>query len=575
MNPTDNQNADATAKPAGSKITFTKENALEVRMPSQDAVRYLVSVGNLLLNSALITPDMGLSDKDRKYLIESKWELQEIEDRHQQLIQANMMAKFLVGLDFQMTPIESLQEIDIVKGRVFIRYPRLLGNMESRGIKTKWVERSNERAAIECTRGEGRDPELFEFTFEDAKMAGLTSTYDNKPGMYQKRPRVMLAARVISEAYRMTGGKANTYTPEEREEIEDSESTRDQRRIESRQQQDDNPFVSNARMTQEQKEREGTATPSPVINADTVPGAKSEAESHPDPAPAAETTKAAPAEPAPSQRRRAKETTPAPAPAPAPAKADPAPETSRPEPAGDNASPASTATVIGTRLLELTDAFPKENPPNTVKKFVQFFCGLFAVTSIRDKAAECIAALPYLEGAIEHNSERLLSVPKDLGDECRASIKALEDFAKGRNMPAPCVQFMLIANAKWNGPAADMDMRDFLVDIAGLDDFKTPADLLAFFRLMSVTRKSYECKKTALKHGLTMTDYVGSLERHLQKPITESTEDAVVASIMAINHKLEGGAAAAQQADPSAAAEPAKEDESNKGADPDALSLFR
>ncbi len=36
---------------------------------------------------------------------------------------------------------------------------------------------------------------------------------------YTKRPRVMLSARVVSEAYRMTGGRSNVYTPEERQEV--------------------------------------------------------------------------------------------------------------------------------------------------------------------------------------------------------------------------------------------------------------------------------------------------------------------------------------------------------------------
>jgi len=103
-----------------------------------------------------------------------------------------------------------------VKGKIFVRYPQLIDQMIRKGFTVKWLERTNERAAIEVSRP-GVEAEVFSFSIEDAKMAGLTKS--DKDGMYEKRPRVMLSARACSEAYRMTGGRGNVYTPEERGEI--------------------------------------------------------------------------------------------------------------------------------------------------------------------------------------------------------------------------------------------------------------------------------------------------------------------------------------------------------------------
>lgn len=189
--------AQAVPDAARSVTKFTAEDAHEVRLPSPSAVNYMVSVANLLLDSTLITPDMGKTVEQ---------------------VKSNAIAKMLVGLDFEMSPMESLQEIDIVRNRVFMRYPRLMAALDKKGLKPRWVERTNEKCSLAVTRP-GREEEVYEYTIEDAKMAGLVSS----GSQYVLRPRVMLSARAISEAYRMTGGKSNVYTPEEKQEITEND----------------------------------------------------------------------------------------------------------------------------------------------------------------------------------------------------------------------------------------------------------------------------------------------------------------------------------------------------------------
>lgn len=199
MNPQDDKALIAAPQQTETKSVtkFTAEHGREVGLPSPEAVNYMMSVANLLLNSSLITGDMGTTPEK---------------------VKANALAKMLVGHELQMQPMEALQDIDIVRGKVFVRYPQLINQIILRGFKWKWVERSNERAALEVTRP-GQEPELFEFTIADAKMAGLTGG----DSQYAKRPRVMLSARVVSEAYRMTGGRSNVYAPEEKSEVLASE----------------------------------------------------------------------------------------------------------------------------------------------------------------------------------------------------------------------------------------------------------------------------------------------------------------------------------------------------------------
>ena len=199
MNPQDQHETalvPATQQTEAKAVTkFTAEHGKEVGLPSPEAINYMMSVATLLLESSLVTPDMGKTP---------------------QQIKANALAKMLIGHEMKMQPMEALQDVDIVKGKIFIRYPQLINQILMRGFNVKWVERGDAKATIRLTHKDPDiEPEEFTFTIEDAKKAGLVYA----DSQYIKRPRVMLSARVISEAYRATGGRSNVYTPEEKQEI--------------------------------------------------------------------------------------------------------------------------------------------------------------------------------------------------------------------------------------------------------------------------------------------------------------------------------------------------------------------
>jgi hypothetical protein len=222
------QQQEQTASPGQTKavtLKYSAESAREVGLPSQEAISYMMSIASMLSDSALVTKDVLPPDKDLAKLRQAGWKEDEIQAYTTKIIKANMMAKMLVGREMGMQAMESLQDINVVKGNIFVRYPQLITQIEKKGYEIDWMERSNTRAALQLTRN-GKF-ETFEYLYEDAKAAGLTAPLPSgEPSQYTKRPRVMLTARVASEAYRVTGGRANVYTVEEKPEVlGDPEST--------------------------------------------------------------------------------------------------------------------------------------------------------------------------------------------------------------------------------------------------------------------------------------------------------------------------------------------------------------
>lgn len=321
----------AQATEARAVTKFTAAHGMEVGLPSPEAVNYMMSVAKLLLESSLITKDMGNTIEQ---------------------IRANALAKMLVGHELKMQPMEALQDIDIVKGKVFVRYPQLINQLILRGFKWKWVERSNVRAAMEVVRPGMDEPELFEYTIEDAKMAGLVYA----DSQYVKRPRVMLSARVVSEAYRSTGGRSNVYAPEERAEV--LAEIKEQRRSDP--EPEENPFAPKL-IPQVEKSPQGVA-------------ATSEAQAK---------------EPTKSSNHTTTDATAGGNQTTAPAQ----PETATGEPAisatGPAAPPASKITQMpkpkmDARVPDLLTKVEALLPPKQKKKIVeQYFQGYFNVTDVK------------------------------------------------------------------------------------------------------------------------------------------------------------------------------------------------
>lgn len=225
MSPTDTAiqpTAETTVPETAKAITKFKEaHAHEVGLPSPQAVNYMFSVANMLYSSALVGKDMGLS-KDQVARLQSFGITGErLEARDKAAVIANGMAKMLVGRELGIEPMAAWLDIDLVKTKIFVRYPQLHRLIEEKGYTIEEMERSEIMASIKLTH-QKKPTRIFEFSFEDAKRAGLTKRggYNNdSPSQYDLRPRVMLWARVISEAYRATGGKGSVYTIEEKREI--------------------------------------------------------------------------------------------------------------------------------------------------------------------------------------------------------------------------------------------------------------------------------------------------------------------------------------------------------------------
>lgn len=217
MNPA----GDAVAEVGKALTKFTAEHAHEVGLPSPEAINFMFKLAGMLSCSALVGKDMGLSKDQIARLREFGVNGEELENRDQTAIIANGMGKMLIGRELGIEPMAAWLDIDIVKSKIFIRYPQLHRLIEEKGWEIEELERSHTRAAIKLTHAT-KKPRTFEFTIEDAKMAGLMKRggYNNdSPSQYELRPRVMLWSRVISEAYRATGGKGSVYTPEEKQEI--------------------------------------------------------------------------------------------------------------------------------------------------------------------------------------------------------------------------------------------------------------------------------------------------------------------------------------------------------------------
>lgn len=109
------------------------------------------------------------------------------------------------------------RDYHIIKGKPTLKADAMLARFHEAGGKVRWKELSDSRCCAEFEHPSSGTFEL-EWTFEQAKKAGLTGN-----PTWQKFPRAMLRARVISEGIRTAFPAVicGTYTPEEVEDMED------------------------------------------------------------------------------------------------------------------------------------------------------------------------------------------------------------------------------------------------------------------------------------------------------------------------------------------------------------------
>jgi hypothetical protein len=115
-------------------------------------------------------------------------------------------------------PLELAKTYHIVEGKLSMRADAMLGRFLTTGGKVKWLERTNDKVSANFSHGDN-DNVLIEASLEDMKKNGVAM---DKTGKYlkanwQKFPRQMLTARVISEGVRLLAPQliAGVYTPEE------------------------------------------------------------------------------------------------------------------------------------------------------------------------------------------------------------------------------------------------------------------------------------------------------------------------------------------------------------------------
>lgn len=93
-----------------------------------------------------------------------------------------------------MHPIQAMREYHIIEGRPSKRSMAILARFKMAGGKVQWHERSAQAAEATFTAADGDSAKVRWTVKEDAFNAGLTSKQN-----WQKHPRRMLTARVISE----------------------------------------------------------------------------------------------------------------------------------------------------------------------------------------------------------------------------------------------------------------------------------------------------------------------------------------------------------------------------------------
>lgn len=570
---------------------FTAEHAHEVGLPSPQAVNYMMSVATLLANSALVTPDMGLSDTQLGRLKGLGFTPQQIDEHQEKIVKANAMAKMLVGREMGIEPMAAMQEIDIVKSRIFVRYPQLINQMLMKNFKLKWLERTHERAALEVTRP-GMEPETFEFTIEDARRAGLAGR--EKDGQYEKRPRVMLTARVVSEAYRTTGGYSKTYTPEEKEEILGGEAEADvpeiKRSVNGGSMGDfkvglknppkEEPAPATAPVvettaepvSEPQPERKAaekpTEKPKPqywirlafkdatgefrLLATNELPQDDIEAATlrahalaaeHAQPYVVVEVVngevvaeKCICNPPAHSSHinRVAPKDEPEPAAAAKPATSVPQPETAKdPEPPKAEAKAAKAQSPERKAMLERLEALAKKLgiPSKTAgSRFNAFFAEYLGV-SVKELPKDVTAyggAIQELESLITRDPLEFSSGPAQAGKRCRALLEDLHEYATTAWPRHTALQDLACRLARQWG----LDKSGFEVFITrnGID-FMPEAEAYALLRVYFRTREAARLKQVAVDHNLSVEKIVSQIET--RAPGCRPIEDAPVATLEA------------------------------------------
>lgn len=106
---------------------------------------------------------------------------------------AKVMVKMQAGRELGMQPVQAIQSMFFVHGKLGMYGQALLALMKKNGLKVKWLKTDAKGAKAEFS-AEDQEPVVIEFNEEDAKRAGIFT------GNYLKYPQDMYVARVVSRA---------------------------------------------------------------------------------------------------------------------------------------------------------------------------------------------------------------------------------------------------------------------------------------------------------------------------------------------------------------------------------------
>jgi hypothetical protein len=128
------------------------------------------------------------------------------------------MALMLVAQAEGLHPAIAARDYHIIEGKPALKADAMLARFQGAGGKVRWTCMTDDRVAGVFSHPQGGEVEI-EWTMAMAQRARLSTKTqrDGGPNMWQKFPRQMLRARVISEGIRATfpGATVGMYTPEE------------------------------------------------------------------------------------------------------------------------------------------------------------------------------------------------------------------------------------------------------------------------------------------------------------------------------------------------------------------------
>lgn len=168
-------------------------------------------------------PSTSLSNSNPLPTAQGEWAL--LVDQAKCFLQSGLLPKtiqrpeqvvlvMLKGRELGIPPLQALSHINVINGKPAMSAELMLAQILRLHPKTqfKFLERSNRKCVMSVKRA-GFDFETFEFSIEDAELAGLMANPS-----WKKYPRAMLHARVVSEMARSLFPDAIagiSYTPEE------------------------------------------------------------------------------------------------------------------------------------------------------------------------------------------------------------------------------------------------------------------------------------------------------------------------------------------------------------------------